>query len=99
MQIGDMDKCKAIIEVTQRVFGLPRGTLTGKQRNRAACVPRHLAMKLVRERTTMSFTEIGRQFGGRDHTTVLNSLERANELLKRDDDLLSKFIAIEGGLA
>jgi len=55
-------------------YGITVADLIGKARTRAACAPRFVAMRLARKLACHSLPEIGRAFGGRDHTTVLNAL-------------------------
>ena len=62
--------------------------LDSPQRTRSVARPRQLAMALVRELTSLSLVEIGRGFGGRDHTTVLHAT-RIIEKLRRHDETLA----------
>jgi len=50
-------------------------------------VPRQIAMYLAKEMTDASLPEIGRQFGGKHHTTVLHSVEKIETVRKDDKDL------------
>ena len=68
-------------------FNVSPGQLKGKQRKRSILVPRQVAMSLIRELTSMSLKEIGSFFSGRDHSTVLNSIDRIDELKKQDPEL------------
>lgn len=68
-------------------FNLSPGQLKGKQRKRNILVPRQVAMYLMRELTSMSLKEIGSFFSGRDHSTVLNSIDRIEELSEQDPEL------------
>jgi chromosomal replication initiator protein len=61
--------------------------LKGKKRNRKIVYPRQLAMYICREMTDFSTTEIGEAFGGRDHTTVMHSIERIQGLFITDPSL------------
>ncbi|MDR2922537.1 MAG: chromosomal replication initiator protein DnaA [Treponema sp.] len=61
--------------------------LKGKKRNRKIVYPRQLAMYICREMTDYSTTEIGEAFGGRDHTTVMHSIERIQGLFLTDPSL------------
>jgi chromosomal replication initiator protein len=54
---------------------------------RAYVLPRQLAMYLVRQLTGASLQEIGRQFGGRHHTTVLHSIYKIEEMRRSDEAL------------
>jgi len=61
--------------------------LTGKKRSRSIARPRQLAMALAKELTNYSLPEIGRGFGGRDHTTVLHAQRKIQELCEVDQRL------------
>jgi len=54
---------------------------------RAIAFPRQVAMYIVKQLTTASLPEIGRQFGGKHHTTVLHSINKIEELRRSDKDL------------
>ena len=49
--------------------------------------PRQIAMFLAKTMTPRSFPEIGRRFGGRDHTTVLHAVRKIEDLLEKDNKL------------
>ncbi len=61
--------------------------LMAKRRSRSIARPRQLAMALAKELTNLSFPEIGKGFGGRDHTTVLHACKKINELRESDTDV------------
>lgn len=69
------------------VFDISPAQLKGKQRKRNILVPRQVAIFLIRELTSMSLKDIGAFFSGRDHSTVLNSIERVTELRENDPEL------------
>ena len=79
------------IEMIQKVvaetYSLNSNDLKGKKRNQNIVYPRQLAMYICREMTDYSTTEIGEAFGGRDHTTVLHSIEKIQGLLITDPTL------------
>ena len=50
-------------------------------------VPRQIGMYLAKKMTSRSLPEIGRRFGGRDHSTVLHAVRKIEELVKTDDKL------------
>jgi chromosomal replication initiator protein len=79
------------IEIIQKAvadtYSLSVNDLKGKKRNRKIVYPRQLAMYICREMTDFSTTEIGEAFGGRDHTTVMHSIERIQGLLITDPSL------------
>ena len=58
--------------------------MKGKKRNKNIVIPRQFAMFIARELTEHSTTEIGSEFGGRDHTTVLHSCQKVEEQLNTD---------------
>ncbi len=76
-----------ITSIVAESFDISPSQLKGKQRKRNILVPRQVAMSLMRELTTMSLMDIGSFFSGRDHSTVLNSIERIKELKKNDPEL------------
>jgi chromosomal replication initiator protein len=67
-------------------FGLAQGELLSTTRATRIAWPRQVAMYLARELTGQSLPAIGRQFGGRDHTTVLHACRRASKRIEDDDD-------------
>jgi chromosomal replication initiator protein len=67
-------------------FGLTPGELLSTTRSARIAWPRQVAMYLARELTAESLPAIGRQFGGRDHTTVLHACRRASTRLAADED-------------
>jgi chromosomal replication initiator protein len=54
------------------------------RRARAVARPRQVAMYLCKQLTPRSLPEIGRKFGGRDHTTVMHAVKKVEELLAAD---------------
>jgi len=58
-----------------------------RSNTRAIAFPRQVAMYIVKQLTTASLPEIGRQFGGKHHTTVLHSINKIEELRRTDKDL------------
>src|SRR5262245_22359699 len=66
------------------VFGLKPHDLRSKTRTKAVAFPRQVAMYLARQLTSDSFADIGRNFGGKDHTTVLHAVNKIESLLQDD---------------
>ena len=58
-----------------------------ERRTRAVARPRQIAMWLCKQHTTRSYSDIGRRFGGRDHTTVLHGVRKIEELMALDDQI------------
>jgi len=76
-----------IQKATSEHFGLKQADLISAGRARALARPRQAAMWLAKQLTTRSLPDIGRRFGGRDHTTVLHAVRRIDELRAADPQL------------
>jgi len=87
----DQQAKKITIESIQKAaaeqFGLRVTEIKAKNNSRAIVYPRQIAMYLAKHLTDASLPEIGRQFGGKHHTTVLHSIEKIEEVRKSDKDL------------
>ena len=68
-------------------FSLTPADLKGKKRTKAIAFPRQVAMYVSRSLTNSSTTEVGLEFGGRDHTTVMHACQRITERIKTDATL------------
>ena len=66
-------KIEDILRVVSKHFGVSRGDILSQRRHRSVVWPRQIGMYLSKQLTTRSLPEIGRRFGGRDHTTVLHA--------------------------
>ena len=79
------------IDRVQRVvsdyFNVTPAELKGKKRTKLVTFPRQVAMYIIREITDYSTTEIGLEFGGRDHTTVMHACQRIEDRMKGDPTL------------
>ena len=73
-----------IAAAVARHFGVTTGQLKGKSREQNVANARGLAMYLCREHTDLTFAQIGRLFGRRDHSTVLHACRKAAALAQRD---------------
>jgi chromosomal replication initiator protein len=73
-----------IQRVTADHFGIKLSDLLSPRRARAVARPRQIAMFLSKELTDKSLPEIGRKFGGRDHTTIMHGVKRVTQLSKDD---------------
>jgi chromosomal replication initiator protein len=76
-----------ILRIVSRHFKVPRNDLLSSRRSRDVVRPRQIAMYLAKSLTSRSLPEIGRRFGGRDHTTVLHSVRKVEQMMKDDGDL------------
>jgi chromosomal replication initiator protein len=68
-------------------FSLSANDLRGKKRTKAIAFPRQIAMYITRRLTEYSTTEVGLEFGGRDHTTVMYAYQKVEERMKTDATL------------
>src|SRR5713226_6365729 len=88
--IASQEKRVTIDLIQKRVsehFNLREQDLKVRSNTRAIAFPRQVAMYIVKQLTTASLPEIGRQFGGKHHTTVLHSIKKIEELRRSDKDL------------
>jgi chromosomal replication initiator protein len=76
-----------IQKTVAQFFQLKVTDLKSKKRSRDISVPRQIAMYICRETTQASLPEIGRQFGGKDHTTVIFSHRKISGLIKENKPL------------
>ena len=81
------DRRVTIEEIQKRVavhFNIRLADMHSARRARAVARPRQVAMYLAKQLTPRSLPEIGRKFGGRDHTTVMHAVRRIEELMAGD---------------
>jgi chromosomal replication initiator protein len=71
-----------ILEATSKMFGIPVEEIIGKKRQRPLVAARQVAMYVVRELTDLSYPAIAREFGGRDHTTVIHAVEKISTQMR-----------------
>jgi chromosomal replication initiator protein len=79
-------------------FGVSQTELVGSTRAAGPLRARQVAILLTRELTDLSLPQIGRLYGGRDHSTVLNSLRRAEAWVAEDPDLASRVQELRGAI-
>jgi chromosomal replication initiator protein len=87
---GEEEKIITIDQIQRKVcdlFGIKLSDLKAKNRTKAVAFPRQIAMYLARQLTHASLSEIGRAFGGKDHTTVLHAVDKIQGLLQEDPKL------------
>jgi chromosomal replication initiator protein len=88
--IASQEKRVTIDLIQKRVsehFNLREQDLKVRSNTRAIAYPRQVAMYIVKQLTTASLPEIGRQFGGKYHTTVLHSINKIEQLRRTDKEL------------
>jgi chromosomal replication initiator protein len=69
-------KIEDILRIISRHYGVSKGDLLSQRRHRSVVWPRQIGMYLAKHLTARSLPEIGRRFGGRDHTTVLHAIRK-----------------------
>ncbi len=72
---------RAILQAVGEVFDVSLEDILGKKRDRKTALARHAAMYLLRTRTSLSFADIGRELGGRNHATVLHGCNKMTQEL------------------
>ena len=89
--VGAGEPKRVRIEDIQRIvarhYNVSRQELVSNRRTRVIVKPRQIAMYLSKTMTPRSFPEIGRRFGGRDHTTVLHAVRKIEDLISSDQKL------------
>lgn len=92
-------KIEDILKAVTRHFGITRGDILSQRRHRSVVRPRQIGMYLAKHLTERSLPEIGRRFGGRDHTTVLHAIRKiegeiqANNNLRDEIDDLKRLLS------
>src|SRR3546814_13963817 len=79
-------------------YRLDKSEMASKRRVRAIARPRQVAMYLAKELTPRSYPEIGRRFGGRDHSTVIHAVRTVEALRVADGELDAESAAIRRSL-
>ena len=73
---------QVILEATSKMFGIPIEEIIGKKRQRPLVTARQVAMYVFRDLTDLSYPAIAREFGGRDHTTVIHAVEKISAQMR-----------------
>ena len=87
---GEEEKIITMEQIQRKVaeaYGIKLSDLKAKNRTKAVAFPRQIAMYLARQLTHASLSEVGRAFGGKDHTTVLHAVDKIQVLLQEDPKL------------
>jgi chromosomal replication initiator protein len=84
-----------IIRVVAEYYSLTPNDLKGKKRSQNIVFARQLAIYISREMTDYSTTELGQDFGGRDHTTIMHSIEKIKGKLLTDPSLDATIVSLK----
>jgi chromosomal replication initiator protein len=96
---GVLELTPAMIrERVAAIWGVSVESLTSKKRTKELTVPRQVAMFLIRELLELPLVEIGKLFGGRDHSTVIHSIQKVEEDLLRDEAFRNRVLTLRGEL-
>ncbi|MCB1076598.1 MAG: chromosomal replication initiator protein DnaA [Verrucomicrobiae bacterium] len=106
--VDDADSARqvSVQEIIERVaehYDISPREITGKRRTSRLVEARHVAMALAREKTDLSLAEIGKEFGGRDHGTVINACRKvaskvdSNPSTRRTLDFLRRNLLLSSG--
>ncbi len=93
---------RVTVEEIQRTvaehFNVRVSDMTSSRRTRSVVRPRQVAMYLSKQLTDRSLPEIGRKYGGRDHTTIMHAVRRVEALMEEDDSLAEDVRLLRGML-
>jgi len=78
---------KKIIEAIVEFYDIPSGNMFYSSRKKEFSKPRQIAMYLLKKELKLSYSEIGRKFGGKDHTTVIHACQLVDKLWEEDEKI------------
>ncbi len=96
--IGDKKKVVAMDDIQEAVcaqFHVKMTELKSRRRSKTLVYPRQIAMYLCRELTDASYPEIGRQFGGKDHTTIIHACRQVAKAREADTNMQTTIEALK----
>ena len=99
---GEEEKIITIEQIQRKVaeaYGIKLSDLKAKNRTKAVAFPRQIAMYIARQLTHASLSEVGRAFGGKDHTTVLHAVDKIQVLLQEDPKLRKSIDGLIQGIS
>lgn len=90
-----LPKVAEIIKVVGEYYQISRNEMLSPRRQAQIVLPRQIAMYLAYELTVNSYPEIGRRFGGRDHTTVLHAVRKIKNLVESFPQLAAEIVEMK----
>ncbi len=87
-----------IIKAVASYYSISTDEIIGQKRTKEIVYPRHIAMHLLHTELNLSFPIIGREFGGKDHTTIIHACEKIENELKKNESLQSDITTIKSRL-
>lgn len=88
-----------IVALVSEQFSIKAEALFGQRRTRSVALPRQVAMYLLRQLTELSLVDIGRVFGGRDHSTVIYACEKVGTMVATDNEFAERINGLISTLA
>lgn len=88
-----------IVSLVAERYAIKPETMMGQRRTQTVALPRQVAMYLMRQLTDLSFAEIGRVFGGRDHSTVLYACNQVGKRMHEEDAFRERVNGLMSSLA
>jgi chromosomal replication initiator protein len=83
-QLDELITAESIQKTVAKYFSVKPSDLRSRKRHKTFTLPRHVAMYLCRSLTNLSLIDIGREFGRKDHTTVIHACNKIEESIKED---------------
>ena len=85
---------QSVVDLVAKSFNLTSDRLISRDRSRSIALPRQIAMYLMRREIDISLPQIGKELGGRDHSTVMYAIDKITDLLERDERLRRQVVQI-----
>jgi chromosomal replication initiator protein len=85
---------QSVVDLVAKSFNLTSDRLMSRDRSQAVALPRQIAMYLMRREIDISLPQIGKEIGGRDHSTVMYAIDKVTDLLERDERLRRQVVQI-----
>ena len=92
---GRVTSPRELIEIVSEYFKISSIDVMGSSRKKHVMMPRQIAMYLIRHELGVAYEQIGEEFGGKNHTTVMHSCDKIAQNLKKDKKLLQDVNAIK----
>ena len=96
--ISEKNDVARIQKIVSEYFQISVEDIRSKKRSSNIAFPRQIAMYLCRKMTTESFPKIGTEFGGKDHSTVMHSVEKIENEIKQNPDLANIIQKLENDI-
>lgn len=85
-------RMSVVLKMSHRYFGMPVEDLVSHKRSLKYMVPRHVSMYVARKLTDLSTIQVGKWFGGRDHTTVLHACKKVDQEIGKGNQQWVKYV-------